>query len=300
MVLNHREYQNYHETKTHTSVEFPYNTYLCSIPRDFTQVPLHWHDEMELIVIQKGSGCVSVDFRSETVFAGDIVIILPGQLHSISQKESQPMEYENILFRPSMLISGAHDLCAENYILPLIHAQLSPDTFLTPECSYYSESSACIREIDRLCASQPNGYQLAVKGWLFQFLFYLICHQKEQPSFSRAQEKHLKKMKCILTYMEEHFSEPISIEEMANLIYYSKSHFMKFFKTYTGKGFTEYLNDYRLNHAAQLLSTSDLPLIEIAASSGFENLSYFTRIFKREYGITPGKYRAVKQQKTNG
>ncbi len=298
--MNNLEYQNYHERKTHTSVDFPYNTYLCSIPRDFTQVPLHWHDEMELIVIHKGSGCVSVDFHSETVFAGDIIIILPGQLHSISQKDSNPMEYENILFRPSMLISGEQDLCAKNYILPLINAELSSDTFLTPERSYYPESSSCIREIDRLCASRPTGYQLAVKGWLFQFLFYLICHQKEQASFSRSQEKHLKKMKCILTYIEDHFSEPISIEEVANLVYYSKSHFMKFFKMYTGKGFTEYLNDYRLNHAAQLLGTTDTSLMEIAANSGFENLSYFNRMFKREYGITPGKYRAAKQQKNSG
>ena len=43
-------YQNYHETKQHTTAEFPYNTYPCSIPLDFTRVPLHWHDELELIV----------------------------------------------------------------------------------------------------------------------------------------------------------------------------------------------------------------------------------------------------------
>ena len=52
--MNINEYQNYHETKAHTSAEFPYNTYLCSIPLDFPGVPLHWHDEMELVVIKKG------------------------------------------------------------------------------------------------------------------------------------------------------------------------------------------------------------------------------------------------------
>lgn len=59
--MNINEYQNYHETKAHTSAEFPYNTYLCSIPLDFPGVPLHWHDEMELVVIKKGQGYVSVD-----------------------------------------------------------------------------------------------------------------------------------------------------------------------------------------------------------------------------------------------
>lgn len=292
--MDNQEYQQYHEAKTHTSTEFPYNTYLCSIPRDFTQVPLHWHDEMELVVIHKGSGRVSVDFQTETVFAGDIVIILPGQLHSISGQDTQSMEYENILLRPSMLISGEHDLCAKNYILPLTNAELSTDTFLTPALSYYPEISACIHEIDRLCSARPTGYQLAVKGWLFQFLFYLVCHQKEQTSSTRSQTKHLEKMKRILSHIETHFSEPISIEEVADLTYYSKSYFMKFFKTCTGKGFTEYLNDYRLDHAARMLGTTDLSLLEIAAQSGFENLSYFNRMFKRKYGITPGKYRDIK------
>ena len=60
--MNLTEYQNYHESKSHTSLEFPYNTYLCCIPMDFTHVPIHWHNEMELIVIQKGSGIISVDF----------------------------------------------------------------------------------------------------------------------------------------------------------------------------------------------------------------------------------------------
>ena len=60
-------YQNYHETKQHTTAEFPYNTYPCSIPLDFTRVPLHWHDELELIVIKKGHGLISVDFQKKIV-----------------------------------------------------------------------------------------------------------------------------------------------------------------------------------------------------------------------------------------
>lgn len=81
-------YQNYHETKQHTTAEFPYNTYPCSIPLDFTRVPLHWHDELELIVIKKGHGLISVDFQKKIVNAGDIIFIRPGCLHSIEQHES--------------------------------------------------------------------------------------------------------------------------------------------------------------------------------------------------------------------
>ena len=96
--MNINEYQNYHETKAHTSAEFPYNTYLCSIPLDFPGVPLHWHDEMELVVIKKGQGYVSVDFDKHLVHSGDIIMICPGCLHAIEQDASYKMEYENIIF----------------------------------------------------------------------------------------------------------------------------------------------------------------------------------------------------------
>ena len=97
--MNLTEYQNYHETKSHTNADFPYNTYLCSIPLDFIQVPLHWHEEIEFIVIKKGQGLVSVNLQTREITAGDIVFILPGQLHSIRQKDGCSMEYENILFK---------------------------------------------------------------------------------------------------------------------------------------------------------------------------------------------------------
>ena len=96
--MNINEYQNYHETKAHTSAEFPYNTYLCSIPLDFPGVPPHWHDELELVVIKKGQGFVSVDFDKRLVHSGEIVMIRPGCLHAIEQDDTFKMEYENIIF----------------------------------------------------------------------------------------------------------------------------------------------------------------------------------------------------------
>ena len=68
---------------------------------------------------------------------------------------------------------------------------------------------------------------------------------------------------------------------------------MKFFKQHMGTGFIEYLNDYRLTMAERLLKSSDGSVLEIAEQSGFDNLSYFNRIFKRKYGMSPGKWRSA-------
>lgn len=94
--------EQYHKKKRHTEDQFPYNTYLCTIPDDFTEVPVHWHEEAELIVIQKGSGTVLVDLTHYHVAAGDIIIVLPEHLHAIREISGQKMEYENIIFRPEL------------------------------------------------------------------------------------------------------------------------------------------------------------------------------------------------------
>ena len=289
--MNLNEYQIYHEPRSHTVSEFPYNTYLCSIPLDFTLVPLHWHAELEIVVIKKGIGLISVDFDKRTVTSGDIVFIRPGQLHSIEQYSTRVMEYENIILKPELLISGETDLCARQFITPLMKGELRCAAFLTPAVPGYPEISDCISHIDYLCERQPNGYQLAVKGFLFQLLFLLISHQQKKSAIPALQTKSLEKIKTILKYVEEHYDEHITIDDMAALTFYSKSHFMKFFKAHMGTGFIEYLNDYRLTMAERLLKTSDASVLEIAEMSGFDNLSYFNRIFKKKYGESPGKWR---------
>ncbi len=278
-------YDIYHENKTHTSPDFPYNTYLCSIPLDFCSVSIHWHEEAEIIVIKKGEGTVTVDLTEYEVHTGDVVFVMSGQLHSIRQLGSSSMEYENILFQPSLLRSGEDDLCWQQFLSPLLSASAP----ILPVMRGNHRLLAYIREIDTLCDERGMGYQVAVKGWLYQIMHLLIS--ESAAGLSDASRRHLDKLKTVLSYVEVHYSEPISIERMAALCYYSKSYFMKFFRECMGVSFISYLNDYRLEIAAKMLLSGDAAILDIAYACGFENLSYFNRSFKKKYGITPGRYR---------
>ena len=91
--------------------------------------------------------------------------------------------------------------------------------------------------------------------------------------------------------MEQHYAEKITIEQIADETGFSSSHFMKFFKQTMGISFTSYLNEYRLTMASRRLLTSDTPVITIASEIGIDNVSYFNRIFKRRFGVTPSVYR---------
>lgn len=285
------KYQNYHEEKIHTSSEFPYNTYLCTIPLNFRTVPLHWHNEVELIVIKQGTGKISLDLHTFIVNAGDIILVLPGHLHSIEQYEHERMEYENILFMPSLLSGKENDLCDHNYLTPLFEGRTGIATFLTPKLSYYEQLAQQIHSIDELCSHPPMGYQLMIKSYLYAFFFTLLSHQTKTDFIPAQKTKSLEKLKQIIKYIEEHYAESITIEEMAQLSYYSTSHFMKFFKLNMHTSFTSYLNNYRLTIAARLLTTTHNTILEIATQTGFENLSYFNRLFRKKYGTSPSQYR---------
>ncbi|MCI8660353.1 MAG: AraC family transcriptional regulator [Lachnospiraceae bacterium] len=295
--MNITEYENYQEKLNQQGNPFPYLTYLCSIPHDFTYVPLHWHEEMELVYIKKGAGIVDVDFKEFLVSEGDIIFVCPGQLHSIRQQSSLSMEYENIIFPLSLLNGRQPDSLWETYLAPINLRQLSLPPRLSPDMTSYPFISACIDQIDQIRRTFPHGYELLIKGKLYELYFLLYHHGLVTPHKSaptprlHSQEKTLEKTRQILKFLEQHYNEPLSIEKLAKAAGFSQSHFMKFFKNTFGRSFTAYLNDYRLTMASRMLLASEDSILTIAAESGFENLSYFNRRFRGKFGMTPREYR---------
>ena len=145
------------------------------------------------------------------------------------------MEYENIILKPGLLISGESDLCARQFLDPLLDGRIPSESFLTPALSYYKDASDCIRQIDLLCDTQPEGYQLGgQKDFFFSFFFLLVSNRLEKEKEPAVQTKTLEKLKTILKYVEEHYAEHITIEDMAALTLLQQSHFMKFFKAHMG------------------------------------------------------------------
>ena len=215
--MNILEYENYHETITHGDIIFPYNTYLCSIPLDFPRVPLHWHDELELIYIKKGMGRITVDFREYKVKGPTLVLILPGQLHSIDQLEDAFMEYENIIFNPSMLIPRQNDVTATDFLLPLMSGKVTVPTIFTPVYPYYTDVIMPIDACDEISKTKPQGYELYIKSQLYQFFFILDNRCRNLTTGSNR--KTLDKMKIVLKYIENNYMQKITIADILSLIH---------------------------------------------------------------------------------
>ena len=230
--------RGYHEIKEHGKREFPFNIYPCSIPVDFSHVALHWHEEMEIIAVKKGKGRITVDTVSYPVEEGDILAVFPGQLHAISCGNGERMEYENIIFRLSMLMGDNGDGCTVHFLKPLQEGQAKNPVLIQRNQPDHEVFGKVIQELDRFSEIRGNGYQLAVKGQLFLFLYYAygrgILFTEKKPGHARE------KIKGILEYIREHFGEEITIRQAAELCFYSESHFMKYFKQYAGMPFIQF------------------------------------------------------------
>ena len=275
------------ETKQHGAVRFPFNLYPCAIPGDFPQVALHWQESMELVFVKRGIGLVQVGAVTCPARMGDSFIFTPGTLHALRQAEGQCMEYENIIFALELL-GGAEDLCAEKYLLPLQSGRLSLQARLTPNDLCYLPAAACLREVEEANRAKLPGYELLVKGALLRFLSLLIAQGKQQLPAETADTQRLK---AVLQWLSAHYAEALRVADAAGVCSFSASHFMRWFRQMTGQSFIAFLNEYRLNAAAEALQTTDETVLTIASRCGFENLSYFNRAFKAHFGMTPREYR---------
>lgn len=337
------QYYDYKENKRHTPADFPYNVYPCTIPLDFPDVPLHWHDETEIIAVKKGSGIISVDLREERVLAGDIVLVLPGQLHAIrtygryEMKDGQDnlkeegqakertgegiaakkisteytdessgkgarfrnlheMEYENIIFSEKLLLSSDTAESIYRALIPFFSMDrnnLRTPSFITGISPARTQLFSLIEETDRICDKRPEGWQIMVEANLLRFFFVLLQHVDESSDNADTglPARNLDRLRKVTEYVGSHLAEKISIERMSGLTGYSETHFIRFFQKTTGLRFTDWLNRYRLSMATRLLTLSDDPITDVAAQTGFNNLSYFNRSFKQKYGMTPHEYR---------
>lgn len=283
-------YEYYHEKKPHVSPRFPYNTYLCTIPLDFTHISTHWHDELELIIVKKGRGKIDVDLSPYEVKAGDIILVLPGQLHSIGQLQGQRMEYENILFDTSLLYSQHPDVCTTDYLRPFFERHYCAPTHLHCGYPYYPDLYGCILELDDICSRRAPYYELYIKSILYRFFFLLFSNQPKQ-EINSGGEKNIQRIKQVLLFVEKNYMNPITLGDAAEHLNFSPSYFMKFFRQNMDMTFTEYLNDYRLTIAAKYLLETDESILWVAVKCGFSNLSYFNRLFKKKFTVTPRQYR---------
>ena len=181
--MNLEEYSQYKETLLHEQPGFAYNTYLCTIPQDFPRVDLHWHEQMEIIYVKKGSGAVTVGSVRCPVKAGSIMPILPGELHAIDGDPGVRMEYENIIFSLALVDNRVENDWTRRFVIePLRQGSLRFPRPIDKGTRFHDEISSALDAADDACSAKEDGYSLLVRSSLFRLFFALYTHRSREES----------------------------------------------------------------------------------------------------------------------
>lgn len=281
----------YQEAKVHGTHGFPYIVYPVRLPERMIDFPHHWHEEAEIIYVTDGKLLVSVLNSEYIIENGDIVLIHPQTIHAIRQYEDCSARYYNILFRFSMLESGAEDTCREKYFEPIYSRKLLMPEHITSEHPLHAEIEPIIQSLLIRPHHQRFNDELMIKSRLFELMYRVFPYCETADKESAYEDIVYNKLKLSLSYLEEHYADEITIGTMAAVSNYSESHFSKLFKQLTGDSFTQYLKNYRLETAAERIRNEKTKISEIAMSCGFSNLSYFSRSFLEKFKVSPSEYR---------
>ena len=277
------------ELNTHGSFELPVETYTdnCEI---FHSLYNHWHDEMELILIESGSGLIRLNKEILRVRKGDLIIVNRGVLHGIKTDLKNILYFRSIVFDLNFLSGPAGDLCQERVISLLLENQAEFTHILSPEDANYRNIHQLFDEIHTCHKEKAPYYFMKLKSLFFSFFYEMLMGNYIIPA-DREQNKSLASIKKILDYINLNYSQPLTAAGLASLSNYSEYYFMKLFKEYTDKTLISYINDLRIEKSRTLLLHTDSSVTEVALAVGFNNTSYFIKKFQQATGISPNKFR---------
>jgi AraC-like DNA-binding protein len=249
----------------------------------------HWHEHLQLIYFLSGKALIGCNSRSYLAKAGDLAVINGNELH-YGENLSASLVCYMIRIDFSFLLSNQIDSCQTKYIAPLIQNQISFKNLVHNDRNI----THCTKKMIAEYTSKKAGYELAIKACTYELVVLLlrgyldkIYSEKERSSIMR----NVKRFQQILDFLDNHYREPITIEQLASMVCISKYHFCRLFKERTGKSAGDYIHHLRINYALKLMRESDLNITEIALASGFSDTNYFCRVFRKYQNFSPSQYR---------
>lgn len=239
----------------------------------------HWHERMELLLLESGRIELHLDEKTMMLEAGQLGVFPPEMLHGgICRGEGTV--FHTIMFEVERFHNGTG--ASEKWLKPLAQRQL-----LFPGVV---EDPAAVKAAEALVAllKDPDASSLAAVGQLYVLLGELCRFSTPGSRIPSAAEESLR---SVLDYIQEHYTQQLTVGEISKAFSYNETYFCRRFKKATGLTVMEYIRILRLELAEKLLKTEKCEIRDIAWRCGFPDESYFSRAFKAHSGMTPSAFR---------
>ncbi len=255
----------------------------------------HAHDYIELIYVVRGSGSQKIDERAYPIISGDLYVLPIGSEHSLNPTAGVEFQYYDIPFQPELFDAQewqrlrALPRFTTLFPAPERGASHAPAAKLTFGPPRSEELERIAGRMCSECAVRQPGWQLVVKG-LFTDLLVTTCREAGK-SVSEAASAHEGPVARALAMLHAQFAERITLDDLAAHAGVSAGYLGELFKERTGESVHRYLMRLRVERARAMIAQSERSFTDIALSCGFEDSSYFARVFRQVMGISPREFR---------
>lgn len=259
----------------------------------------HSHEFFEFVYIAEGFGKHMYQGQSYTISEGDVFVIEPGKEHGYRVDENTYLLVYNVLFQPIVFkkeieaLSQIHSFVNFFYVEPFLRETMDFECRLTLNLNERMEMIFLLNRLVKDYQEKGLGYRLLIKTRMLEmFIFLSRCYNERvrYPMREYAVEES-ELFRQIGEFIERHYNRPLSLEQVSRFCGISQSAFTTKFKQHFGRSFVTYRNELRIRVAKGLLAETEEKILAISQKVGFQDLSFFHKVFKQSVGMSPGKYR---------
>ncbi|MGN0649337.1 MAG: helix-turn-helix domain-containing protein [Oscillospiraceae bacterium] len=307
------------ELVRHGSAEFPIQYYANELHRlPGRRIPLHWHPQPEFFYVYSGSAVVHAGNNELVLNTGEAVFLNGNALHSYSQYtgDGDPDMHcvcPDIVFSDE-LIAPLGSSINKQYVTPIMLNDRLPFVKLSPDTAWQKEILELLRKVFSLLQSYGKAghlrdfkqldygitpdsggcFEMEVQRLMSRIwqLLYQNRGQAELEPLVRSEHALQIRMQKMLSYIHENYSQNITLHDIAHAASISKSEASRCFQSYLHTSPVNYLLDYRIERARQLLRNSSMTVETVSIECGFSTSAYFCKIFRTRTGVTPKQYRS--------
>ncbi|MBE6118183.1 MAG: helix-turn-helix domain-containing protein [Erysipelotrichaceae bacterium] len=277
------------ETKEHGTVLFPAAAYNTTM---HYSIPWHWHTYMEAGILQKGSVRLLTEGHVFIIHEGEGFFLNADALHAFRRNGKEACEMHSVVFAPRIVAGSMESVYWQNYVSPLLNNRNLKTIILKPDTDESRQILQDIRTAWENTVQEPAGFEFTVRNALSDAVFRIRSRMEEHSGrHSSRDQRDEARIRMMLAYIEDHFHEEITLEDIAASAAVSVNECMRCFHRTVQTSPVQYVRQLRIQKAAALLRTTDLKINEAAAACGFLDMSYFSRIFRSYAGVTPTEYR---------
>ena len=279
------------ELKQHGNEQFPFLvSYQKLSEYESGSFMWHWHPEIEITYVQKGTMCYKVNHMVYHLKEGDIVFNNSGALHSGTMENQKDCAYIPVTFDSRLIYGFFQSTVNSKFVDPVIQDSMLPAICIDQSEPWHKPFREYLLRIIDLDEKKPDFYELDITICLQSMWRLLLEHITYEPQASRENSLEYDRIKKILSYIEENYQNKITLNDIAGHIHLCESECTRLFKRHMNTTLFAFLQEYRIERSLEFLQ-DDQPVSAVADKAGFSDPNYYSKVFAKIKGCSPREYR---------